>query len=150
MHTISDDDLVLYHYRDGLDAARIDEIRDALAASANLRERYASLERVLARVDAEPEPEPDADFSARLWQKLEPRLPTRRVERRRDPGERRRIETVAVVVEDEILVADRVHASTPSGSNAPRSLRTARKIACLLALSLSESASEISSIDWPS
>jgi len=82
MHTISDDDLVLYHYRDGLDAARIDEIRDALAASANLRERYASLERVLARVDAEPEPEPDADFSARLWQKLEPRLPTRRVEKR--------------------------------------------------------------------
>ena len=82
MHTISDDDLVLYHYRDGLDAARIDEIRDALAASANLRERYASLERVLACVDAEPVPEPDAHFSARLWQKLEPRLPTRRVEKR--------------------------------------------------------------------
>jgi negative regulator of sigma E activity len=82
MHTINDDDLVLYHYGDGLDAARAAEIRDALAASANLRERYASLERVLARVDAEPVPEPDANFNARLWQKLEPRLQTRRVEKR--------------------------------------------------------------------
>jgi hypothetical protein len=82
MNTISDDDLVLYHYRDGLYAERIAEIRDALAASAELRERYASLERVLARVDAEPGPEPDADFSARLWRKLEPRLQPSRVEKR--------------------------------------------------------------------
>jgi anti-sigma factor RsiW len=82
MNMISDDDLVLYHYRDGLDAARLAEIRDALAASAALRDRYASLERVLARVDAEPAPEPDADFNARLWRKLEPRLQTRRVEKR--------------------------------------------------------------------
>ena len=78
-NSIGDDDLVLYHYRDGLDAARTAEIRDALAASAPLRERYASLERALARVDAEPAPEPDANFNARLWQKLEPRLQTRRV-----------------------------------------------------------------------
>jgi len=82
MHTISDDDLVLYHYRDGLDAARIAQIRDALSASADLRERYASLEGLLARADAEPVPEPGADFSARLWQKLEPRLEMRRVEKR--------------------------------------------------------------------
>jgi anti-sigma factor RsiW len=79
MDTISDDDLVLYHYRDGLDDARLAAIRDALAASAELRARYASLERVLARVDAEPAPEPDAGFEARLWQKLEPRLAVRRV-----------------------------------------------------------------------
>jgi hypothetical protein len=52
MNTISDDDLVLYHYRDGLDATRLDEIRDALAASQALRDRLASIERVLARVDA--------------------------------------------------------------------------------------------------
>ena len=37
MHTISDDDLILYHYRDGLDAARFAQIRDALSASADLR-----------------------------------------------------------------------------------------------------------------
>jgi negative regulator of sigma E activity len=82
MNTISDDDLVLYHYRDGLDATRIAAIRDVLTASADLRERYASLERMLARVDAEPVPEPDADFSARLWQRLEPRLQPRRAEKR--------------------------------------------------------------------
>jgi hypothetical protein len=83
MNTISDDDLVLYHYRDGLDDARLAEIRDALAASAELRERYASLERVLARVDAEPVPEPAPDFNARLWRELEPRLSTRRVVEKR-------------------------------------------------------------------
>ena len=81
-NSVGDDDLVLYHYRDGLDAARIADIRDALLASAELRERYASIERVLARVDAEPVPEPDANFNARLWRKLEPRLQTRRVEKR--------------------------------------------------------------------
>lgn len=74
MNTISDDDLILYHYRDGLDAGRIAGIRDALAASAELRGRYASLERVLARAGAVPVPEADADFNARLWRQLEPRL----------------------------------------------------------------------------
>ena len=74
MNTISDDDLILFHYRDGLDANRLAEIRDALAASTALRERYASIERVLARVDATPAPVPDADFNARLWRQLEPRL----------------------------------------------------------------------------
>ena len=74
MNTIGDDDLVLYHYRDGLDATRLDEIRDALAASPALRDRLASIEHVLARVDAEPVPEAEPDFEARLWRKLEPLL----------------------------------------------------------------------------
>jgi hypothetical protein len=82
MHTISDDDLVLYHYRDGLDADRLGEIRDALAASPELRARLASIERALAGADAEPAPEPAAGFEARLWQELEPRLLTRRGTRR--------------------------------------------------------------------
>src|SRR6185312_13652190 len=77
MNTISDDDLVLYHYRDGLDASRLAEIGEALLASEPLRERYASIGRVLARADAIPAPVPDADFSARLWRNLEPRLATR-------------------------------------------------------------------------
>jgi hypothetical protein len=74
MNTISDDDLVLYHYRDGLDASRLAEIKDALVASQALRERYASIEHALARADALPAPVPDADFNARLWRRLEPRL----------------------------------------------------------------------------
>jgi hypothetical protein len=74
MNTISDDDLVLYHYRDGLDASRLAEIDDALFASQALRERYASIERALARADASVVPEPDADFNQRLWRRLEPRL----------------------------------------------------------------------------
>jgi hypothetical protein len=82
MNTISDDDLVLYHYRDGLDVARLGEIRDALAASSALRDRLASIERVLARVDVEPVPAPEPDFEARLWRKLEPRLQTRQLGKR--------------------------------------------------------------------
>jgi anti-sigma factor RsiW len=82
MHTISDDDLILYHYRDGLDANRIVEIDRVLAASADLRERYASIERALLRVDAMPAPVPDADFNARLWRNLEPRLRTRAATKR--------------------------------------------------------------------
>ena len=74
MNTISDDDLILYHYRDGLDAGRIGEIRDALAESAQLRARYASIGHVLSRADAMPAPQADADFNARLWRQLEPRL----------------------------------------------------------------------------
>lgn len=74
MNPISDDDLILYHYRDGLDANRVAEIDDALVASADLRARYASLGETLALADAMPVPVPDADFNARLWQRLEPRL----------------------------------------------------------------------------
>lgn len=77
MNTISDDDLILYHYRDGLDANRIAEIDRALSESSELRARYATIEHALARVDAMPAPEPDADFNARLWRNLEPRLHTR-------------------------------------------------------------------------
>lgn len=74
MNTISDDDLILYHYRDGLDAERIAEIDRALAESNELRERYSTIERAIARSDVLPTPVPDADFNARLWRSLEPRL----------------------------------------------------------------------------
>jgi anti-sigma factor RsiW len=85
---ISDEDLILYHYRDGLDAERLADIGATLAASADLRARYASLERTLARVDALPEPEPDAGFSARLWRSLEPRLQPRSAAQSASWGER--------------------------------------------------------------
>ena len=76
-HTISDEDLILYRYRDGLDASRIAEIEATLAASEELRRRYAVLEHTLAAVDAMPAPEPDAGFNARLWRQLEPRIAPR-------------------------------------------------------------------------
>jgi hypothetical protein len=74
MNTIHDDDLVLYHYRDGLAPEQIAEIDRALSASSELRARYAALERTLAQVDAMPAPVADADFAQRLWRQLEPRL----------------------------------------------------------------------------
>jgi hypothetical protein len=77
MNPISDEDLVLYHYRDGLDAKALAAIATALDASAELRARYTSIEATLARVEALPAPEPDAGFNARLWRNLEPRLQSR-------------------------------------------------------------------------
>lgn len=74
MNSISDEDLILHHYRDGLDPARIAQIEDALFASEALRERQAAILRALAAVDALPAPEADADFNARLWRQLESRL----------------------------------------------------------------------------
>jgi hypothetical protein len=74
MNPISDEDLVLHYYRDGLDPARMAQIEEALFASAALRERQAAMLRALDAVDAVPAPVADADFNARLWRRLEPRL----------------------------------------------------------------------------
>jgi hypothetical protein len=73
MNTITDDDLVLYRYRDGLDAARIEQIAASLAESPALRERYAAIERAIAHFDSQ-EIEPDADIGGRLWRRLSPQL----------------------------------------------------------------------------
>lgn len=73
MNPITDDDLVLYHYRDGLEADRIDQITAALAASETLRERYAAIQRAVAQF-GQDEIAPDPDLTARLWDKLEPQL----------------------------------------------------------------------------
>lgn len=74
MNSISDNDLILYFYKDGLDAGRIAEIDAALHAMPDLRERYSRLQRVLGAVDAAPATEADADFTARIWQRLERRI----------------------------------------------------------------------------
>jgi hypothetical protein len=73
MSPITDDDLVLYRYRDGLDPARIEQITAALAASSELRERYAAIERALVHFGQE-EIAADPDLSAQLWRRLEPKL----------------------------------------------------------------------------
>jgi len=74
MNTISDNDLILYFYRDGLDAARIAEIDAALQASPSVRERYTALRRTLDAVESGPAIEPDAGFTDRIWRRLEQRM----------------------------------------------------------------------------
>jgi hypothetical protein len=85
MSSITDDDLVLYHYRDGLDAAHIEQITTALATSPTLRERYTEIERAVAHFGqhettldpdhvGQDETAPDPDLGARLWRRLEPQL----------------------------------------------------------------------------
>lgn len=74
MNSISDNDLILYFYKDGLDAGRIAEIDAALHETPDLRERYSRLQHMLGAVDAAPAIEADADFTARIWQRLERRI----------------------------------------------------------------------------
>jgi anti-sigma factor RsiW len=74
MHAISDNDLILYYYKDGLDARRIGQIDAALREAPALRRRYEELQRMLGSVDAGAVAVPDAAFEQRIWQRLEPRL----------------------------------------------------------------------------
>ena len=62
---ISDDDLLLFHWQDGLDDTRRREIADALARDAELGARYARLVADLARFGHLPEPQVDAVLHAR-------------------------------------------------------------------------------------
>jgi hypothetical protein len=74
MNSISDNDLILYFYQDGLDAGRIAEIDAALRVSDALRARYAELQRTLHAVDAASAIEADAGFTQRVWRRLEQRI----------------------------------------------------------------------------
>jgi anti-sigma-K factor RskA len=74
MNSISDNDLILYFYQDGLDAGRIAEIDAALRVSDALRARYAELQRTLHAVDAGNATEADAGFTQRVWRRLEQRI----------------------------------------------------------------------------
>lgn len=80
MRPIDDDELVLHHWRDGLDATRLADIDAALAASPALRARQATLHRTLALADALPGPVAPADLERRVWQGVQARIeaPTRR------------------------------------------------------------------------
>jgi len=73
MNPISEEDLVLFHYRDELDAARLAEIERALETDPALSARYAELTQALGRVP-KGVPEPDAAFEHRLWTALERRM----------------------------------------------------------------------------
>lgn len=73
MQPVSDNDLILFHFRDGLDAVRMAEIEAALSASDRLRARQDRLRRLFEGVDAEV-PEPSANFEQRLWARLDQRM----------------------------------------------------------------------------
>lgn len=72
MH-LNDDELVLHYYGE-MDQAAETRAADHLAACAECRESYATLQRVLAAVEALPEAEADAGFEPRVWARLEPAL----------------------------------------------------------------------------
>lgn len=74
MSGISDDELILFHYRDGLPPERQRLIAAALASTPALALRYRNLQRLLAAADADVPPAPDAQFGDRLWRGLRPRL----------------------------------------------------------------------------
>ena len=74
MNPIRDNDLILYYYKDGLDAGRSAAIEAALRAEPDLRERYSRLQRTLGAVDAVAPIEADAGFEARVWRRLEQRI----------------------------------------------------------------------------
>jgi hypothetical protein len=67
----SEDDLVLYHYRE---SGRASEIEAHLGACESCRSSYRTLTSVLAAVESTPVPEPDEAFEARMWHRLEPAL----------------------------------------------------------------------------
>ena len=73
MQTINDNELILFHYRDGLDSARMAEIEATMTSSDALRKRYASLCALLGDVDTVA-PEPSEKFEQRLMARLDRRL----------------------------------------------------------------------------
>lgn len=75
MNPINDNDLILYHYRDGLDAERLAEIDAAIETSSSLQARYRLLCTMLDGANGEP-PQPDAGFEQRIWSRFEQRVDT--------------------------------------------------------------------------
>jgi hypothetical protein len=76
MNPVSDEDLVLYHYRDGMPRERLAEIEDALFADDALRRRYERLRAELnAAGGAFAVAPPDAGFEARIWRGVRGALP---------------------------------------------------------------------------
>jgi hypothetical protein len=76
MH-LNEDDLVLRYYGE-LDAPAEATAAAHLAECHTCRESYATLQRVLAEVEAAPDPVLPEGFERTVWARLEPRLPTRR------------------------------------------------------------------------
>lgn len=73
MIPINDNDLILFHYQDGLGAERLAEISAALETSSDVRARYQRLCHMLDTATGEP-PQPTAGFDQRLWSRFEQRI----------------------------------------------------------------------------
>ena len=73
MKHLSEDQLVLYHYREP-EGLPLDEVERHLAACADCRTNYEGLKQVLAKVEMLPVPERTENYGAEVWQRLRPRL----------------------------------------------------------------------------
>ncbi len=69
----TEEQFVLYHYRE-LEAAESAAVDGHLSGCEGCRHRLAALERELAAVTPVPVPERPADYGARVWARLQPRL----------------------------------------------------------------------------
>lgn len=72
---LSEDELVLYHYREARDA---EAVASHLESCDGCRNVYDALQRTLSAVETLSVPEPDETFEARMWQRVEPGLTARR------------------------------------------------------------------------
>jgi hypothetical protein len=76
MNHLSEEQLVLYYYGE---ESGVPDAAAHLEDCGECRQAYASLERVLDAAGQLPAPEPAEDFGARMWDRIAPRLPARRV-----------------------------------------------------------------------
>lgn len=70
---INDDELLLYHYQDGLDAARHEAIAEQLRVDLDLARRYQQLRAELAQIPAPAELQPSAAAQDRWRLRLQQR-----------------------------------------------------------------------------
>ncbi len=113
MNPITDAELLLFHYRDGLDADRHAQIEDELLFDAALRRRLSALRDTLSAVDAHwPPVAADDGLEARVWARLAPQLSPRRVQRR---GWTRLVEWLALPAAPRLALAGLVVAALAVG-----------------------------------
>ena len=67
MKPISDEDLILYYYREASDH---EEIERRLDSSAELRQRFEALRRLLDAVAEQTVPEPHPAYGSRTWHRI--------------------------------------------------------------------------------
>ncbi len=78
MNAVTDNELLLFHYGDGLDAARTREVEHALSFDSDLVQRLVALRMTLqAAGDHWPVDDADDGLEARVWTRLHPALPQR-------------------------------------------------------------------------
>jgi hypothetical protein len=70
---LTEEDLVLFYYREAADCAAIESHLDGCGTC---RASYRKLQEALAAVEALPVPEPDETFESRIWRRLQPALET--------------------------------------------------------------------------